>query len=170
MQPQGELGDYGSQPLNQDRGDDLGDPNGNGEDLSEYLPKASRIRKRAEGNIKGLKLPHLVGEGNDSTQGQTSEQDHAPEPDTEGKAPETVGATPKEKKISLEPSQHKPGMTIYLRSKDGWPGKDWECILLGKRGQKVIVKSIDDGRTYHCLLYTSPSPRDATLSRMPSSA
>ena len=44
MQPQGELGDYGSQPLNQDRGDDLGDPDGNGEDLSEYLPKASRIR------------------------------------------------------------------------------------------------------------------------------
>ena len=26
------------------------------------------------------------------------------------------------------------------------------------------------GRTYSCLLYTSPSPRDATLSRMPSSA
>ena len=25
-------------------------------------------------------------------------------------------------------------------------------------------------RTYNCLLYTSPSPRDATLSRMPSSA
>ena len=24
--------------------------------------------------------------------------------------------------------------------------------------------------TYYCLLYTSPSPRDATLSRMPSSA
>ena len=26
------------------------------------------------------------------------------------------------------------------------------------------------GRAYGCLLYTSPSPRDATLSRMPSSA
>ena len=25
-------------------------------------------------------------------------------------------------------------------------------------------------RIWHCLLYTSPSPRDATLSRMPSSA
>ena len=25
-------------------------------------------------------------------------------------------------------------------------------------------------RSYDCLLYTSPSPRDATLSRMPSSA
>ena len=27
-----------------------------------------------------------------------------------------------------------------------------------------------DGSDYTCLLYTSPSPRDATLSRMPSSA
>ena len=27
-----------------------------------------------------------------------------------------------------------------------------------------------DGRNHTCLLYTSPSPRDATLSRMPSSA
>ena len=26
------------------------------------------------------------------------------------------------------------------------------------------------GKVYPCLLYTSPSPRDATLSRMPSSA
>ena len=30
--------------------------------------------------------------------------------------------------------------------------------------------SIDDDQSYRCLLYTSPSPRDATLSRMPSSA
>ena len=28
----------------------------------------------------------------------------------------------------------------------------------------------DQAAFYHCLLYTSPSPRDATLSRMPSSA
>ena len=27
-----------------------------------------------------------------------------------------------------------------------------------------------EARLYDCLLYTSPSPRDATLSRMPSSA
>ena len=27
-----------------------------------------------------------------------------------------------------------------------------------------------DMHAWHCLLYTSPSPRDATLSRMPSSA
>ena len=31
----------------------------------------------------------------------------------------------------------------------------------------VLMKTVI---TYTCLLYTSPSPRDATLSRMPSSA
>ena len=37
---------------------------------------------------------------------------------------------------------------------------------LTDRDKATIKKWIDDG----CLLYTSPSPRDATLSRMPSSA
>ena len=38
-----------------------------------------------------------------------------------------------------------------------------------KPGKGIFRK---DGRVYSsvCLLYTSPSPRDATLSRMPSSA
>ena len=35
---------------------------------------------------------------------------------------------------------------------------------------KQIFDEFGDGRKYTCLLYTSPSPRDATLSRMPSSA
>ena len=44
--------------------------------------------------------------------------------------------------------------------------------ILGFQQQSIILKS---GKrmvtsTYICLLYTSPSPRDATLSRMPSSA
>ena len=34
-------------------------------------------------------------------------------------------------------------------------------------GKKV---SLNDVKMKNCLLYTSPSPRDATLSRMPSSA
>ena len=37
----------------------------------------------------------------------------------------------------------------------------------------TLLIDFRDGRTIHikdCLLYTSPSPRDATLSRMPSSA
>ena len=36
----------------------------------------------------------------------------------------------------------------------------------GERGVIINTSSI----AWHCLLYTSPSPRDATLSRMPSSA
>ena len=36
-----------------------------------------------------------------------------------------------------------------------------ECIIADSRGRGEVVL---------CLLYTSPSPRDATLSRMPSSA
>ena len=34
----------------------------------------------------------------------------------------------------------------------------------------IPVPAIIDERTYHCLLYTSPSPRDLSTSRMPSSA
>ena len=48
-----------------------------------------------------------------------------------------------------------------------------------KRGARVLVLAptrelasqiAESVRGYGCLLYTSPSPRDATLSRMPSSA
>ena len=44
---------------------------------------------------------------------------------------------------------------------------DNELILIGQNS------NVQDGTVMHtdiCLLYTSPSPRDATLSRMPSSA
>ena len=50
-------------------------------------------------------------------------------------------------------------------------------VLNGEKHNKlneVIIDSFDRlGETFeswNCLLYTSPSPRDATLSRMPSSA
>ena len=41
--------------------------------------------------------------------------------------------------------------------------------LLEARGLKVSLLKLDPYINV-CLLYTSPSPRDATLSRMPSSA
>ena len=37
-------------------------------------------------------------------------------------------------------------------------------------GQQLTIVSPDKEQVAPCLLYTSPSPRDATLSRMPSSA
>ena len=36
--------------------------------------------------------------------------------------------------------------------------------------QKSMKEHINSRRAYYCLLYTSPSPRDRTRSRMPSSA
>ena len=45
--------------------------------------------------------------------------------------------------------------------------------LLAKRAIKKGIKQVifdRGGNLYHCLLYTSPSPRDGLLSRMPSSA
>ena len=47
-----------------------------------------------------------------------------------------------------------------------------EMILyeLGPDGEKSTSDDIEIKRDTTCLLYTSPSPRDATLSRMPSSA
>ena len=41
-------------------------------------------------------------------------------------------------------------------------------IFAYEDSDKVIIEFKDDATA--CLLYTSPSPRDATLSRMPSSA
>ena len=61
----------------------------------------------------------------------------------------------------------------------------WGPLILGHAHQEVlsaIAEAMGDGTTFGaptalevefaetCLLYTSPSPRDATLSRMPSSA
>ena len=50
-------------------------------------------------------------------------------------------------------------------------------VTLGPKGRNVVLdksfgapRITKDGVSVACLLYTSPSPRDATLSRMPSSA
>ena len=48
----------------------------------------------------------------------------------------------------------------------------WIEIPLKLDNQIIQIKALvfDSEHPYDCLLYTSPSPRDATLSRMPSSA
>ena len=50
--------------------------------------------------------------------------------------------------------------------------RNWERVLahaIERRMPDVAVR-IERGRLWACLLYTSPSPRDGLLSRMPSSA
>ena len=48
--------------------------------------------------------------------------------------------------------------TIYKQTKTG-ATQEWTIEVVGNKY-----------RTHSCLLYTSPSPRDGLLSRMPSSA
>ena len=62
-------------------------------------------------------------------------------------------------------------------------GQDWRKIVKTLKSvgapttakeiglkSKVLAKALTIAQSLSCLLYTSPSPRDATLSRMPSSA
>ena len=56
---------------------------------------------------------------------------------------------------------------IYIRLNESVRGAD--CFVLQSHSGD-INKTIMEQLVLVCLLYTSPSPRDATLSRMPSSA
>ena len=70
-----------------------------------------------------------------------------------------------ELQISLKPNAEKIGLTlseISRQLRQAYYGE--EVQRLPRDGEDVRVM------VHYCLLYTSPSPRDATLSRMPSSA
>ena len=47
---------------------------------------------------------------------------------------------------------------------------EYQCIIKGDQKYQNIAAASILAKTYSCLLYTSPSPRDGLLSRMPSSA
>jgi len=54
--------------------------------------------------------------------------------------------------------------TLYVKSSDG------DLYYKDDEGNEIIISHAAVTDAFTCLLYTSPSPRDATLSRMPSSA
>ena len=59
------------------------------------------------------------------------------------------------------------GTPVRLNSELASPGRDVVDYQISPDGQRVVYLA---DQNENCLLYTSPSPRDATLSRMPSSA
>ena len=62
------------------------------------------------------------------------------------------------------------GGKVVLTRKDHQSGTD-RCAEVANHYQDIdAVVNIQGDEPFICLLYTSPSPRDATLSRMPSSA
>ena len=59
------------------------------------------------------------------------------------------------------------------KSKNYWVGQVIDCIGGARNPNSWTlfqVANIDNGEITICLLYTSPSPRDTSSSRMPSSA
>ena len=75
--------------------------------------------------------------------------------------------------FSQEPSNSQPGMNNTIMERilkgkvellEGVPG-NWQLIY-----KERLVFILTDETNNRCLLYTSPSPRDGLLSRMPSSA
>ena len=64
----------------------------------------------------------------------------------------------------------KPGKSPVFDSPENY-GLDYENVSFkAKDGEELFGWIIKGSNDKVCLLYTSPSPRDATLSRMPSSA
>ena len=80
------------------------------------------------------------------------------------------------KKVDVDPSWppgKRANFRIVNRLKDGIQN-DVVCAIAEKLGKTDLILDKDGKLSLDlpkdCLLYTSPSPRDATLSRMPSSA
>ena len=80
---------------------------------------------------------------------------------------------------SIMPQKKNPDILEYLRGKSGNAyGNLFSMLTILKGLPLSYFKDLQDDKeivfkandTIICLLYTSPSPRDATLSRMPSSA
>ena len=65
--------------------------------------------------------------------------------------------------FELDPMTEDALLDWYTRHEDGL-----RAALTGKRKNTMILRALT--RFKDCLLYTSPSPRDGLLSRMPSSA
>ena len=64
-------------------------------------------------------------------------------------------------------------VAIIMDGNGRWARKNSLKISQGhKKGVQIVREIVEESilQNIDCLLYTSPSPRDATLSRMPSSA
>ena len=92
------------------------------------------------------------------------------------KTPFSIWRKVQKKRVSLEQITDIIGFRIILKSVDdcyktlGIFHKQWNCIP-GKFKDYISSPKINGYKSIHtCLLYTSPSPRDGLLSRMPSSA
>ena len=76
-------------------------------------------------------------------------------------------------RIILTPKNPRPVSNAFTMRSPEIRTREQAMSLKGKQlfvPRSALPDPDDDDFYYTCLLYTSPSPRDATLSRMPSSA
>ena len=83
-----------------------------------------------------------------------------------------MGKRPSVRGIAMNPVDHPHGGGEARSTSGRPPTTPWGQMTMGKktRRNKRTTKMIVRKRSANCLLYTSPSPRDGLLSRMPSSA
>ena len=85
-------------------------------------------------------------------------------------------ATSKASKVKLDPARIPAHIAIIMDGNGRWAKRRFLPRVAGHKQGMQNVKTITKAasrlgvKVLTCLLYTSPSPRDATLSRMPSSA
>ena len=73
--------------------------------------------------------------------------------------------------VTLSDIKQIPGVTsIVWALHNKMPGEIWEIDEIQKVADQIHAYGFDMDVVESCLLYTSPSPRDAHESRMPSSA
>ena len=106
-----------------------------------------------------MALSHETGSNDEGADGDRSvqEEKEAESQETNSRNSKNVGA---------------PQETNSRNAKNADESQETNCRTAKNVGDVVVVKDskVCDGDEDSCLLYTSPSPRDATLSRMPSSA
>ena len=71
-------------------------------------------------------------------------------------------------RIGIELKDHSV-VSVYCHW-DGYPEGNGRTLVKHYQDREAVKAMIDGGSMSSCLLYTSPSPRDGLLSRMPSSA
>jgi len=74
------------------------------------------------------------------------------------------------KKAKILLVDDEPGMLRYIRTLLEVDDHHVETASTGEEALEIVQKGLRPDLVLICLLYTSPSPRDLSTSRMPSSA
>ena len=77
---------------------------------------------------------------------------------------------PKGVKLPKEDTWGRKSLEFMYVNLNAWVSKEIIIEGIGYTGPDLQAPRHFSASGWYCLLYTSPSPRDATLSRMPSSA